>query len=272
MNFSDLLKIYGYDPKDILLARHAGADGKIYLLWRENKEKFDLFCRIQKKGKFSNRKYVAHFVATPAGETLFTGFYKIIEEEKITSSLIDPISNVDLYTLQEKIPNIYKVKRMKEFDKYAGKLFIKWGKAYLAYVQKAELSQKEIIEIKKEIAEPEFPGFAKFTCSSKSISALPETWKSILSANKGVYILVHKETQKQYIGSATGDGGFLGRWLSYEANGHGGNIQLKKLYNPEFDIGILEVCSSSDTATDIIKREQNWKHKLGSRAFGLNSN
>lgn len=91
-------------------------------------------------------------------------------------------------------------------------------------------------------------------------------------ANKGVYILVHKETQKQYIGSATGENGFLGRWLSYEANGHGGNTQLKRLNNPQFDIGILEVCASSDAATDIINREQDWKHKLGSRAFGLNSN
>lgn len=184
--------------------------------------------------------------------------------------MIDPISHVDLSKIQKNRPIIYDVKRMDGFDKYAGKLYIKWGKGYLAYVQKADLYQKEVIEIRKEISEPDFPGFQKFSCSSKHVSSIPEKWKTVLRANKGVYILVHKETQKQYVGSATGEGGFLGRWLSYEANGHGGNVELKKLKNSEYKIGILEVCASSDTVVDIINCEENWKRKLGSRTIGLN--
>lgn len=272
MNFSDLLNIHGYDAKDTWLARHAGAGGKIYLLWRNEQRQFDLFSRIQKKGKFSNRKYVAHFVATPEGDTLFTGLYQINKERDITSPLIDPISYIDLSGIQKNRPVIYDVTRMGDFDQYAGKLYIKWGKGYLAYAQKADLYQKGIIEIRKNISDPDFPGFQKFSCSSRHVSSLPEKWKTVLQVNKGVYILVHKETQRQYIGSATGELGFLGRWLSYEANGHGGVVQLKKLKDPEFEIGVLEVCSSSDMAIDIINREQDWKRKLGSRAIGLNSN
>ncbi len=34
----------------------------------------------------------------------------------------------------------------------------------------------------------------------------------------------------------------------------------------------LETASSSDTAEDVLRREQRWKLKLGSREFGLNGN
>lgn len=272
MNFSDLLKIHGYEPKDVRLARHAGSRGEIYRLWRHNPEGFDIYCRTQLRGKFGKQNYVAHFVATPDGETVFTGFHYLKGIDEIGPGFINPVTGADVYETENPRPVLYRATRVPEFDQYIGKLLIDWGAGAIAWCQIANNKGKPILEIRKEFVEPEFPGFAKFTCSSTEVSTLPESWKSVLMANKGVYILVHKETQKQYIGAATGEGGFLGRWLSYEVNGHGGNTQLKRFDDPEFDIGILEVCASSDTSTEIINREQDWKRKLGSRAFGLNSN
>lgn len=272
MNFSDLLNIHGLEPHDVRLARHAGAKGEIYRLWRNNPDGFDTYCRTQQRGKFGKQNYVAHFVATPGGETLFTGLHHLQGFEEIGPGFMHPVTGDDIYETESPRPVLYSATGVQAFDQYIGKLIIDWGASARQWCQIANNKGKPILEIRREYVEPEFPGFAKFNCSSTEVSTLPESWKSVLAANKGVYVLVHKETQKQYIGSATGENGFLGRWLAYEANGHGGNTQLKRLSVPEFDIGILEVCASSDTAADIINREQDWKCKLGSRAFGLNSN
>jgi len=164
------------------------------------------------------------------------------------------------------------VERVRAFDKYEGKLFVDWGKGERAWNQIAGKSPKPVLAIEREFAEPIFPGFGKFTCMSNEVSSLHKSWQTILSANRGIYILVHLNSGDQYVGSATGENGFLGRWLEYEANGHGGNKILRKLSQKEFQVGILEVSSSIETSEDILKKEGIWKEKLGSRAFGLNAN
>jgi len=74
----------------------------------------------------------------------------------------------------------------------------------------------------------------------------------MLAAVAGVYLIVDRKTGKQYVGSASGEGGILSRWRSYADTGHGGN---KRLID-------LAACDP----------EGLYKEKLGSRAFGLNSN
>ena len=46
----------------------------------------------------------------------------------------------------------------------------------------------------------------------------------------------------------------------------------KKLKNPIYKVGILEIAGSLETSDDILKKESDWKDKLGSRSFGLNAN
>jgi hypothetical protein len=89
------------------------------------------------------------------------------------------------------------------------------------------------------------------------VDGLPVGWLGPLQATRGVYLLVHRSTGAQYVGSATGADGFLGRWRSY-ADGHGGNISLKKLGNAadQFDVGILETVSSSAAVEDVIALER----------------
>jgi hypothetical protein len=53
-------------------------------------------------------------------------------------------------------------------------------------------------------------------------------WADVLRSGRGIYLLVHRETGQQYVGSAYGVDGLLGRWKSY-ADGHGGNVGLKEL-------------------------------------------
>jgi hypothetical protein len=104
------------------------------------------------------------------------------------------------------------------------------------------------------------------------------TWKAVLRSKKGVYLLVCKETGAQYVGSATGDNGFLGRWNAYAADGHGGNKLLKERNQRDYTVSILEMVGSGAQRSEVLVLENLWKEKLGSRAerlgdeFGLNAN
>jgi hypothetical protein len=105
------------------------------------------------------------------------------------------------------------------------------------------------------------------------VDALPAAWHAPLSATRGIYLLVHRDTGAQYVGSATGADGFLGRWRTY-ADGHGGNVALKELGHAEdqFDVRILETVGSGASLQDVYDLESLWKVKLGSRVKGLNRN
>lgn len=101
----------------------------------------------------------------------------------------------------------------------------------------------------------------------------------MLSAVKGIYLILDKSTGNKYIGSAYRENGILGRWVEYaDTNGHGNNKQLKALiekdfkYARHFQFTILMTLPKTMTATEVIKREVLFKQKLGTKSFGLNSN
>ena len=77
---------------------------------------------------------------------------------------------------------------------------------------------------------------------------------------------------EQYVGSATGVDGFIGRWRQYLANGHGGNVLLRAAGHQDYAMAFLEVASPDMSIGDILSREAFWKINLGARAHGLNAN
>jgi hypothetical protein len=97
-------------------------------------------------------------------------------------------------------------------------------------------------------------------------------WVLTLAAARGVYLLTCPRTREQYVGSATGESGFFGRWLTYAGDGHRGNVGLKSRDPSDYQVSILEVSGSSATVEEIIGAEQLWKAKLQSREMGLNRN
>lgn len=271
MDFADLLTIHGFNPADVRLARHpasnlADSDNSeqttYYSLWRNNREQWDLEIRTQYKKTFGNQHYVAHFIGLSSGDTVFTGMYQLLDFQIKDSgkSSEDPLV-------------IWNHRKVDDFTQYEERLIISW-QSTRAWCQIAGNTPKPIVAIEKSFSEPPFPGFDQFKMMSNERESLPETWKAVLSATKGVYLLVHDGTGTQYVGSAYGEGGFYARWENYadERNGHGGNKLLRQLETTIYHISILETCSSSDSAEDIIATESQWKEKLGSRAFGLNAN
>lgn len=103
-------------------------------------------------------------------------------------------------------------------------------------------------------------------------------WRSRLQAVAGIYLILESRTGNQYVGSAGGVDGIWGRWSSYARNGHGGNALLQKLVAKgegapaTFTFSILQVLPRTTARKELLRIEQRFKDKLGSRATGLNSN
>jgi hypothetical protein len=150
-----------------------------------------------------------------------------------------------------------------------GRVVIEWGAGTRSWIQRAHTQEKIIVEITRDFKEPPFPGFIHFIEPLSRIDRLPPDWISILSNSKGVYLLTNPDTREQYVGAATGELGFWGRWLDYLRTGHGGNVGLKA--NPsDYQVSILEVAGSGAMREEIIRLEELWKLKLKSREMGLN--
>jgi hypothetical protein len=94
---------------------------------------------------------------------------------------------------------------------------------------------------------------------------------AVLRVSRGIYLLTCPRTKEQYVGSATGEDGFYGRWREYYETGHGGNVRLKSREPSDYQIAVLEVAGSEQATVDILRAEQRWIRKLQSAEMGLNS-
>ena len=105
-----------------------------------------------------------------------------------------------------------------------------------------------------------------------------ELWQTALSAINAVYLIVDMETGSQYVGSAYGKDGLLGRWRFYVDSLHGNNKLMKDLIckHPDrykhFQFSVLQILSKSTPDEEIIHAEALWKKKLCSVQFGMNDN
>jgi hypothetical protein len=175
---------------------------------------------------------------------------------------VDLAGSCDIYDLQLDI-------RLADLE---GKLFIQWGDGTRAWVQRADHTNKQILELQPEFKEPDFPGFLNFMMPLSKVEALPKTWIAILKESTGVYLLTCPKTKEQYVGSASGCEGFWHRWMEYVTTRHGGNIALKSREFSDYQVSILEVAGTASDSEDIREMESRWKEKLQSREMGLNRN
>src|SRR5262249_7010451 len=149
---------------------------------------------------------------------------------------------------------------------------IDWGPGDRAWVQRADQRNKCVTELRTAFKEPEFPGFLNFIQPLSRLDSLPRSWATVLQSSRGIYLLTCPRTQEQYVGAATGEGGFWVRWQDYVRTGHGGDVALKSRDPSDYQVSILEVAGTAAALEDILKMEARWKAKLQSREMGLNRN
>src|ERR1700676_645254 len=276
LKFNSILNECELDPKSVQLVRHQarGPNGGPFDLLQADRSQFEFYQTIQGREVF-RREFIASFVVTPSGETLFVDLYKVGKPNSSSKAIICPIKLKSYDAGKLFVYGLTLDERMNDFSK---RLVLNWGEGYRSWVQRAEKQNKDVVEIRRQFEEPKFPDHFSFQKRIEEIPTLYPAWKAVLRVTKGVYLLVCNKTGAQYVGSATGDNGFLVRWNSYAADGHGGNKLLKERNQRDYTVSILETVGSKAPRSEILALENRWKEKLGSRAerlgdeFGLNAN
>ena len=273
--FNEMLRRAGIEPAQVRLVRHRDPNVQpaVFAAAMRGDPSFDEYQEHQGTdqviAQFRAATYLAAFVVEPlTGETVFVGIWERLGDRP------GPQPRVPLRLLgTHSTAVVFETRRAPALSEYRGRIVIEWGSGARVWVQRADQQDKAIVELRREPRALPFPGFLRFHLSLDHVSDVPAGWADALRSTRGVYLLVHRETGQQYVGSASGADGFLGRWLGYE-DGHGGNVALRELgaSAAAYDVAILETASTDATIEDICERESLWKEKLGSRAKGLNRN
>jgi hypothetical protein len=175
----------------------------------------------------------------------------------------------------------YEYETLHEYEKYFGRLVVKYANSCQAMIRNANsvINECEIHQILPGIFDNDiFPGYDKVNITWGELSRVidKEAWKTALQNQKGVYLITDTLDGKMYVGSAYGDEMILGRWKAYIKTGHGGNVELKKLsfdrIKENFKYSILDIFKSNADDKVIIERESYWKNILNTRIFGYNIN
>lgn len=269
ITFNAILETEGLSPDDVKLVRHQSTKHLVtpYQLWAAGDGRLETYQSYQQRLVFDRAAWIASFVATPLNETLFIGVYRVGGVGKVPSGKIDPISGEEVGGLY-----LYRLEKTDHLADYQGRLVVDWGAGYRSWVQRARSKDKPVVEIRRVVGDPPFPGFLEFNERLSSLVSVPQSWRTALSSVGGVYLLVCRRTGKQYVGAAYGDGGFWARWEQYARLGHGGNVRMKEIPSSDYRVCILEVTPSSAGFDDVMMVEARWKRKLLSREFGLNAN
>lgn len=175
----------------------------------------------------------------------------------------------------------YEYVSMPEYEKYVGRLIVKFKNKAQTMIRNAEsvIDECYVSQILPDTFDNDiFPGYEKVNVSWNELSRVVEkdNWKTALQNQKGVYLMTDISNGKKYVGSAYGEHMILGRWRAYVKNGHGGNVGLKPLtfahIKKNFTYSILDIYKSTTDDQVIIEREIWWKEVLQSRKFGYNEN
>ncbi|WP_336934735.1 GIY-YIG nuclease family protein [Vibrio cholerae] len=175
----------------------------------------------------------------------------------------------------------YEYEPIPEYEKYCGRLVVKFKNSAQNMIRRAASVIDEIVVheiLSDDFSNDKFPGYDSVRLSWDELSSViqKDSWKTALENQKAVYLITDKKNGKMYVGSASGEHMLLGRWKSYVLNGHGGNVELRQLsfdyIQNYFEYSILEIFKSTTDNNLIIERESWWKQTLKSRIFGYNSN
>lgn len=181
----------------------------------------------------------------------------------------------------------YEAEELTEYSKFFGRVIVSFHKKRAqGYWYKNicdDLVVNQILPVTFD--GDDFPGYDRVRLTFGQIETIikrnKRDWVSALSNQKAVYLIIDTETGQMYVGMATSDKGMLlDRWRSYVENGHGGNVELKKLVEEKgfdyvkknFVYSILESYNATIDDRVIGERETWWKQMLLTRKFGYNKN
>lgn len=265
------LKTDLFNSSKVKLVRHK--DSRLeYRDVIKDRDKLIEYQKEQAKDIFKGVDYIISFIGLENSKALLFGFFKVNGVKKVKK---------DKY--------VYELDEIKEewCNTFNDRVVIDWGKGALMWHQWYDISKnksKEVIEILPKGYLGEFKGLTNFIIDFQELEKIiknPDAnrdWKTHLSSVNGIYMILDKKTGNQYIGSAYGKNGIWQRWSTYVKNKHGENKKLIELcnssnnYHKNFQYTVLQSLPSNLSAEEVIKIENLYKEKFGSKAHGLNEN
>lgn len=248
--------------------------GSVYKLYRTDYALFKEWQSEQSDSKMKNVDYLVVFLAEEGCECRFIGVYRNYGPKRVTGN------GVSEYAIEE----------VEGFEGLKDKVVIDWGKGTLSWMQNWQ-STKNVRRIDQVNTGDDIPYFIRYEDVILSFSQLQKVvedkeWKSKLESQNCVYMILDKETGKQYVGVTYKDmkpgikNGILGRWTEYAKTGHGNNKLLVALLaekgisyaDQNFQWTILETLPLNVTPKVAIDRESLYKKKFGTREHGYNEN
>ena len=281
ISLSELLAARGFRPdsKRVKLIRHK--DARFDLEELRGAGWFETYQKFQSKPVFDGCDQIIVFLGERGASARFIGVYDV-----------GPRSAADPTLLPSECPHpewakagtsYYPLKKCSGFEDLEDRVVIDWGKAALAWHQ--WFTDRPVLEIRAQgRGLSPFRDYLRVHLRFDDLVRLatqPEAhhdWVAALSAVGAIYLVVNGTTGEQYVGSATGTGGLWQRWCDYAKTGHAGNLLLKVACAKgtgcpgAFSFSILETFSRTVAREEALSIEAFFKHKLGSRAFGLNAN
>lgn len=173
----------------------------------------------------------------------------------------------------------FDIKEIHGFELLKERVVIDWNNP-VQWLQ--HYNEMPVIRIDRGLMENNLPVFVRYEDVvldyiqlQTIINSNNPEWKSKLESCNCIYLILDKNTGKQYVGSTYNTKGIWGRWSEYAQNGHGGDVELKKCIEADshyaekyFQWCILETLPIKILPDQAIERESLYKRKLGARIFG----
>lgn len=265
--------------KKIKVVRHRdGRDVDVHMLYSSG-ELTD-YQSYQENDVFSECDYIVSFLGLENTKAQLVGVFKVKETHIIQS----PNDYYYQNRFKENSRYYYELEEVSGFKALIDRVIIEWGPSPLSWHQWLHKQEKEVVQVLPVGYIKEFPGYLDFVLSHAELKRIIENpdanrvWHTMLSGVAGIYLIADNKTGMQYVGSAYGKDGILGRWKEYSRNGHGGNRKLKALveadplYVENFHFTILQTLLKSLPFKQVIAHESKYKMKLGTKSHGLNIN
>lgn len=277
LNFSDVLIKVGLDPKRVKLIRHSLADKEFRQCYE--KGMVTEYTRVQSDNFSNGYDYWCVFISDKSTTAKFFACYKVNGGVCDTQDIKPDNFPLEDWFQGQKM--FYELEHIDLLKEYEGRLLIEWGKGALAWAQKAT-NEKSIVAIQDKRA---FSGYENFILNYDELKEIVkdptayESWHTALSSVNAIYLIVDRENGRQYVGSAYGKDGLLGRWAHYVNSLHGDNKLMKELLcnYPQrykyFQFSILQLLPKTVNPDDAIHTETLWKKKLMTyEPLGMNAN
>lgn len=265
--------------RGIKLARHAHPEWDLERLLREGH--LDDYQGRQGSEVFRGAELLVSLIGEHGSRCRFLGVYRVLsvalEERPYPPTYPFPEMGTGKFW--------YDLECLPGFEELAGRLVVDWGTGMRSWTQWLNPEKpKPVIELYPKGHVQDFPGYSEVLLTFDELvkmvnhSDANRAWHKAMGGVAGVYLITDAISGDLYVGSAYGQDAILGRWKTYAQVPHGGNVRLKRLLEEiptrvhAFRYSILQTLPRTMTKGEVIRVEAAWKQKLGTRAFGLNSN